>query len=226
MVLSGVLFVAPPALFADPAKATQIAGLGAVIDPSSDCKIEGNAQLLTIAIPGSDHALAAEQDRMNAPRILQEISGDFSAEVKVWGTYPTEISTVVPGRVPFQGAGLLLWVDSGTYIRLERAQIRIGEEHGVYPSWELRLAGKPLRMGTSGEGALSGTSATVRIIRTGNKVTGAVSEDGKEWTQLDPLIVKLPEKVQIGVVAGHNTMTPFEATFEKFTLTPAEKAKE
>lgn len=202
----------------------QIAGIGSITDPSGDCRFEGNSERLTIDIPGSDHALDTEQNRMNAPRVLQEVTGDFSAEVTVSGNYPENTVTIVPGRRPFQGAGLLLWVDSGTYIRLERAQVGINVDgslrHVFYPSWELRLEGKTLRWGNGADGILTSPKTTFRITRIGNRVSGAVSEDGATWRELDPLTVKLPEKVLIGVVAGHDTTTAFQATLEKFTVKP------
>lgn len=202
----------------------KISGVGTVMDPAGDCRVAGNAERLVIAIPGSDHALATEQNRMNAPRVLQEVSGDFSVEVTVSGTYPKNAGTVVPERLPFQGAGLLLWVDARTYIRLERAQVRAevegSSEYAFYPSWELRVEGKPLRMGGGSDPGLTASPTTLRLTRTGNKVTAAISDDGVTWRELDPLIVNLPEKVQIGVVAGHNTTAPFETTFEKYHFTP------
>ena len=204
-----------------------IPGLGTVTDPNSDCQITGDATRLTISIPGSDHALVTEQKRMTAPRILQEVSGDFTAQVKISANYPKDTATIVPGRLPFQGAGLLLWADSDTYIRFENAQLKFERggqtHHQIYQSWELRFAGKPLRMGGSMDKIVDSADMTLRITRKGNTVTGAVSEDGTTWHELDPLTVKLPENVHIGLVAGHNTTSPIEARFENFVLTPLAK---
>jgi uncharacterized protein (TIGR03067 family) len=205
-----------------------IPGLGTLTDPNGDCQMTGDVTRLTISIPGTDHALVTEQKRMTAPRILQEVSGDFTAQVRISANYPQNTTTIVPGRLPFQGAGLLLWADSDTYIRLENAQLKFereGETHHItYPSWELRFAGKPLRMGGTMDKMIDSADMTLRITRKGNTVTGAVSADGTEWHELDPVTVKLPETLQIGLVAGHNTTSPIEATFEKFVLTPLPKS--
>src|SRR5262249_47983033 len=48
-------------------------GWGGIIDPSADCKFAVQNDKLTIAVPGSDHALCIEQNRMNAPRVLRDI---------------------------------------------------------------------------------------------------------------------------------------------------------
>jgi hypothetical protein len=223
------LFLTPYFASAESAASTNIPGLGSVTDPVGDCKIEGDAKLLTIAIPAGDHALVIEQNRMTAPRVLQSVSGDFTAQVTVSGTYPDNATTIVPGRRAFQGAGLLLWVGPDTYIRLERGHLKIeGQgtvQHFDYPSWELRFAGKPLRMGSGNEGAFTSAEAYLRLTRTGNKVTASISDDGTTWRDLDPVTVKLPETVQIGLVAGHNTTGPIKAKFNNFKLTPVAESK-
>ena len=47
-----------------------LVGWGSAQDPDGDCKFSAQNDKLTIAIPGTDHALCIEQDRMNAPRVL------------------------------------------------------------------------------------------------------------------------------------------------------------
>ena len=63
-------------------------------------------------MPGTDHALCVEQNRMNAPRVLRPIEGDFIAQVRVAGDFPGASKSVVPTRQAFHGAGLLLWQDA------------------------------------------------------------------------------------------------------------------
>lgn len=222
-----LLFLAPLAESATPdaapgSAATKIPGLGAVVDPAGDCRISGNVERLTISVPGSDHSLDGSPNRMSAPRVLQEVKGDFTAEVTVSATYPEKAETIVPGRRAFQGAGLLLWVDERTYIRLERAHLPAY----TYPSWEMWLEGKQVRLGSARDGALATPATRLRLSRTGNQVSGEVSDDGKSWQKLDPFTVKLPEKVQIGVIVVHNTTSPFEATFERFIVSPVAKTGE
>lgn len=203
--------------------AKTVPGVGYVTDPAGDSKISGDATGLTIGIPAGDHTLDKERSNMTAPRVLQTVSGDFTAQVTIYGDYPQNASTEVGGRRPFQGAGLLLMASPETYIRLERAQVKLTQdqnvEHLSYPSWELRFEGKQLRWGNSGDGTFSAPATTLRLTRSGNKVTAAVSDNGTDFRELDPFMVKLPETVQIGVAASHNTTTPFEAEFEKYTLT-------
>ncbi len=203
-----------------------ISGIGAITNPSGDCQIAGSVTRLTMTIPAGEHLLDIELDKMTAPRVLQEVTGDFTAQVTVSGSYPLNTSTNLADHRPFQGAGLLLFVSPQSYIRLERAQVNFKEgdetKHASYASWELRLESKPLRMG--GAAGLTGKSTTLRLSRIGNSVHGAISEDGTTWQELDPFTLKLPEKVQIGIVGVQDTTSGFEATFENFTCKPIEKA--
>jgi regulation of enolase protein 1 (concanavalin A-like superfamily) len=201
-----------------------IEGIGSVTDPAGDSKINGDASGLTIVVAAGDHALATERKSMAAPRVLHEITGDFVAEVTVSGDFPQNASTKVPNRFPFQAAGLLLWVDSGTYVRFERAQANVTwedkQQHYVYPSWELRFAGKALRLASPVDGTLSTNITKLRLTRAGTKLTAALSEDGTTWREMDPINIPLPEKLQIGVSASHNTENQLEAEFENFKVTP------
>ena len=58
----------------------------------------------TITIPGKDHSLAVERGQMNAPRVLQEVEGDFIVQVKVSADFPKQTKSVVEGRRPFHSA--------------------------------------------------------------------------------------------------------------------------
>ena len=99
---------------------------------------------------------------------LLDSSGDFTAEVTVSGTYPENAETVVANRRPWQGAGLLLWVDSRTYVRLERAHLEVTQDGSTarvdYPSWEIRLEGKWLRAGSGRDGTLASPTMSASAV--------------------------------------------------------------
>src|SRR5436189_4997988 len=66
----------------------KIAGWGTAIDPDRDCKFFTSKDSLLISVPGSHpHDLAADIDLINAPRILQNVHGDFTIQVKVDGRF-------------------------------------------------------------------------------------------------------------------------------------------
>src|SRR5262249_15437390 len=91
-------------------KGVTLTGWGKAIDPDNDCEFQlGRQGKLTIKIPGKDHALSFERNQMNAPRVLQPVEGDFIVQTKLSGAYPAGAVSVVDGRRPFHGAGLVLW---------------------------------------------------------------------------------------------------------------------
>jgi RNA polymerase sigma factor (sigma-70 family) len=198
---------------------TTLGGWGDVIDPDGDCSFEIAREKLTIKLPGRDHALGVERDRMNAPRVLRDVEGDVIAQVKVSGEFPTGAKSVVEDRRPFHGAGLLLWQDAKTYVRLERAVLVADDQNHAYVSWELRKNGEFARAGHTGDHLLPVRDPVwLRLERRGGKVHGSVSTDGNRWTPLEPIQVDLAKTLRVGVVAGHNTGTGFAPTFEGFQV--------
>jgi hypothetical protein len=85
---------------------------GEVIDPDGDCDFAFDKGTLKVSIPGKDHALAMERGQINAPRVLQEVKGDFVAQVRVSGDFASGTTSLVGERRAFRGAGLVLWQDS------------------------------------------------------------------------------------------------------------------
>jgi regulation of enolase protein 1 (concanavalin A-like superfamily) len=199
-------------------KPTTLKGWGRIVDPDGECKFDLNQGKLTLKIPGKDHALAFERNQMNAPRILQEVEGDFIVQVKVSGNYPAGATSVVQGRRPFHGAGLVLWQDEKNYIRLEHAELVSDNQNIKYASWELRKDGQFARQGNTGDLPLTEQEYYLRLEKRDGKVFASVSKDGIAWSSLEPIDVELPNRVLVGVVAGHNTSSAFEVHFSEFRL--------
>ncbi len=102
-----------------------------------DCQFEANADGLALKIPGSLHVLSPEIKLFNAPHLLTDAGGDFTAMVKAVGRIsPGNVPLALPlppGEKPkdekqvprfpftFQGTGLLIWHDQGNYIQLQRS---------------------------------------------------------------------------------------------------------
>ena len=197
--------------------AVTLDGWGTAFDPDGDCKFAVQNDKLTIAVPGKDHALCIEQNRMNAPRILRDVQGDFIAQVKVSGKYPAGAESVVATRRPFHGAGLLLWVDEKTYVRLEKAQVVADGQTTEYANFELRKDGDFTRGGTTDVTPTEKTTY-LRLERRGKKVYGSASNDGIQWAALEPIDIELPKMVKVGIIAGHNTSSGFEPAFEEWKI--------
>lgn len=199
-------------------------GWGAITNSRRDCTLKADAGKLTITVPGTPHNLNKVISDLNAPRVLQEIEGDFTIQVKVSGDFnPSPVSTVAPRGKAYNGAGLLLWVDEDLFVRLER-NIWIngpGSADCHPPLFEVVVKGVPA--GTSPPPVPANffsTPATwLRLERTGDLVTPALSHNGIDWTTSGTATVKMPGKISVGVAAVNTSRKQFKAVFEELTLT-------
>src|SRR6185436_9732324 len=95
------------------------------VDPDGDCKVTESSGKLTITVPGTYHDLTHSdgRDQLNSPRVLQEVKGDFVAQVKV-NPFPLPAeNTSTSNGVCFVSSGLLIWLDDNNFIRMDRAAI-------------------------------------------------------------------------------------------------------
>jgi regulation of enolase protein 1 (concanavalin A-like superfamily) len=187
------------------------------IDPDGDCKFLRDKDGLTIEVPGMDHRLGIEVGRMNAPRLLRDVEGDFIVEVRVRGEFHPSVESAHE-QFAFVGAGLLLMNDENTYIRLERAANWRGDIVRAYANWELREEGRFVVRGNVNVKPLEDKDTFLRLERQGDKLLGSVSQDGKEWHALTPIEVKLLAKVKIGVAACTLQSKAFAPRFDCFQL--------
>jgi regulation of enolase protein 1 (concanavalin A-like superfamily) len=202
-----------------PADRPWVTGWDKSVDPDNDCKFIRDKDTLTIEAPGKDHDLAIERGLMNSPRLLRDVEGDFTAQVRVAGAFQPSNESTTSERLPFVGAGLLLMADEKTYVRLERAALVTGGETKTYANWELRQDGKWVLAGAERVLPLEDKATYLRLTRKGDNLSASVSHDGKEWKDLNPLEVKLPAKLKIGVAAGGTSMDVFTPSFDQFKLT-------
>jgi regulation of enolase protein 1 (concanavalin A-like superfamily) len=188
---------------------------GTWTDPDKDCKFKLTGGELKVSLPAADHLLGKMigQAKNNAPRVLREVEGDFTAVVRV--TIP------VPDRVPesswqYYAGGLVAWESDQGYavVRLGGGKVNTSPEailsvltRGREYVMALRDLGKPMGSGF------------VRIKRLGSRVRMAWSRDGKNWKDFEPEEVTWGQKVKVGVVAENNLGKPVEVTFDQFELT-------
>jgi regulation of enolase protein 1 (concanavalin A-like superfamily) len=198
-------------------KAT-LKGWGKAVDPDGDCTIEAGPDGLAITVPGKDHDLGAERGKMNAPRVLRPVDGDFIVQVRVTGKFE-------PGdpdsdqRAAFNGAGLLVMKDDKTYVRLERATYHRGGEPTVYTVFEVRKDGQLDRFAQPDDYPLDPVKETyLRLERRGDTVIGALTQDRDKWHYLAPREVDLGKQVQVGVAAVNTSKKEFAPRFDGLKL--------
>jgi len=190
-----------------------------IIDPDGDCEIVPGDDKLTITVPPTNHNLHPVRG-VNAPRVVQRVRGDFTAQVKVTSDFN-------PGRqatgmgTPFNGAGLLLWGNSQNFLRVERNAFRSGDTLSCYPPliehWrEGEYAGA--NDAVADADFFKGRSTWFKIARRGKQTTVFMSHDGKEWTEIKTFEAEFPEKLSVGVAAVNSSNAPFTVEFEEFEV--------
>jgi regulation of enolase protein 1 (concanavalin A-like superfamily) len=205
-------------------KASATHSWGKAIDPDGDCRFFVSGEALLISVPGLSypHDLAAEIGITNAPRVLQSVSGDFTVEVKIDGRFEPGEKTTMPGRVGYNGAGLLVMSDSKNVVCLARAAMNHpGKKPTAYTNFEMRTDGDLERIGDANDFALPKSgSVFLRLSRQGQRICGAVSTDGKRWKQLQPkeLPMSWSRKLQVGVVAISTSKEEFNPRFSRFKI--------
>ncbi len=204
---------APPITLAGKA----LASWGTIVDPYEDStfKLEGSS--LHVTLPAKHKDMSGKGDPIGGPRALRdvEVEGNFVLTVKVVGEFKPDGKSTNPKAVPYNGGGLLVWADSGNYVRLERATIMRGGKLSTYANFEEYEGG-----GRAGaySGALGTGTAYLKVERRGGRIMGSVSNDNVTWTQIRPVDVSWPAKVKVGVLVVNSNNAPLSVTFEDFKI--------
>src|SRR5262249_54354515 len=133
-------------------------------------------------VPGKPHDLSAEIDLVNAPRVLRDVEGDFTAQVTVHGPIRPKGASLVESRPPFNGAGLLVWQDRDNHLRLDRAAYLDANGRLVhYVNFELRKGGQIASQVGKWQFQLP---LHLMLERRGATIHASVGYDGKTWVRL------------------------------------------
>ena len=198
----------------------KLPGWGAATDPDKDCRFFLDKESLLISVPGArPHDLAADIGVVNAPRVLQEVHGDFTLQVRVEGRFSPGDESTKAGRTGYNGAALVALADNGNVVTLARAVLqRSGKEVQPYANFEIRVDGELQRIGVTGDHPLPKEGPVyLRLERRGTKFLGAVSADGVTWDILEPKEIPStwPKKLQAGVAAISTSKEEFNPRFSK-----------
>jgi regulation of enolase protein 1 (concanavalin A-like superfamily) len=190
---------------------------GALVDPDKDCRTAEKDGVLTITVPGTHHNLTHTPTgtRLNSPRVLKDVKGDFRAQVTVKAFPLPAPNTSVNGGFSFISAGLLVWQDDKQFVRLDRAA-EGGTQESPFAWVEVFEGGKSVKRQFR---AVPNKDTFLRITRAGNKLTFETSEDGKDWGEVMATDVKLAEGLKVGVLAINTTTREFGPHFEGLTIT-------
>lgn len=198
---------------------SRVEGWGELVDPSGASRVTTQDTTLVIDVPGGPYDLSVEIAEMAAPRLLQSVEGDFVAEVSVLTPLRPGKDSAIPGtRAAFNGAGLLLWIDGGNYVRLEAAALMdLDGGRQVYTLFELRTRGRLTDFGrTAGRGA--GPPIDLKIERSGWGLRAYYRRRGSDWKRAGQIRGKFPRRMQVGVAAVNTSRSPLHVELEGFRV--------
>jgi hypothetical protein len=162
--------------------------------------------VLRIRVPTGKNLIG---DNLTAPRYVKPIKGDFQIETQV----------VFLPKENYQGAGLLIYVDGGRFLRFERA---FGGNGGGGEGLRLdvRSGGEYKSLATPDEIPTTLGQVDLKIVRTGGKFTAYWREsEGAEWQKAGDYESDFPQTVFAGLVAS-NTARDVTAEFNYIRLAP------
>lgn len=199
----------------------RIAGWGEFIDVSGLCRVRLEGTRVMIETPAAYFDLWPEGKSTNAPRLVQDVSGDFTVRVKTVGSVMGEKGAEATGRdVAFNAATLLIWQDENNFVRLDRAGMHKAGQRYHQTYYHINQDGKRTVQLSQG---LPVQDSWLQLERRSSKITAGWSVDGKTWKTYPVQDAKLADKVKVGVAALNSSTKPFVATFEELTLASAGK---
>jgi tetratricopeptide (TPR) repeat protein len=236
----------PPAIAPSGERATT---WGVFVDMEGGSRLSEHGDRVEIGVPAGIHDLSAELGMVNAPRVLRPAEGDFAAEVTVsrapqpddrplhedatdlrgrgrlrgrqlGRAQPALRDPALPGRPPFNGAGLLLWQDARNYIRLEAAAYMARGVTVRFALFEHRRSGVPVHGIANTRTRLAAAPTRLRLERRGRTLLGFARQGSDDWIEVGRFEADLPSTVYVGVAAVNASQAPFTAEFEGFTVAP------
>ncbi|MSR60608.1 MAG: hypothetical protein EXS05_23700 [Planctomycetaceae bacterium] len=194
---------------------------GEFVDPDGDCQVvEIVPDKLAITIPAKFHDLNPTfAHQVNAPRVWQDIQGDFVARVVVLPFKNPESGTATFGEVSFAAAGLLVWGDEKNFLRLMQARMGESSNDGLSTHAEWFHQGE--QRGHRSDG-VTDTATHLEIERKGSGLILRISADGSRWQEVHRVTdLPLPKTVKVGIAAVNTVNREYRFELQALTIRSA-----
>jgi regulation of enolase protein 1 (concanavalin A-like superfamily) len=201
---------------------TKADGWGEWVDPGGDATLRRVSDArVTLEVPAGTYDLWPEGKKVNAPRLMQPVAGDFTIQVKAIGSVLPDKGTETPGRdIAFRAASLVIWQDENNFVRFDRAAMLKKGTPFSMTYYHINQAGK--RTTHLNKAVRHDVDVWLRLQRKGDTIIAGFSEDGTKWTDYPPQTAKLADKLHAGVAVLNASNAPAIATFEALELRSAE----
>jgi hypothetical protein len=189
------------------------------IDPDGDCAVAQEKDRVTITVPGTHHNLnpLPQFHNLSAPRLLQDIEGDFTLQARVAPFPRPEAHTSSNGLNSFVGAGLVVWQDGKNFIRFVRGAN--GETGRLVVTLERFQEGRLLQERSID---VPDQLTDLRVERHKSSFHFLIHSDipKEQWTEMATWSeIEWPAKLKVGLLAVNSTTKVFAAQLQQFRLT-------
>ena len=198
--------------FSDEFNAVTLDPRWTIVDPDGGSIFDltanpGWLRITTTSPPGRD---LIGTIKVNAPRILQPIYGDFVVETKILSIMDEND----------EGAGILVWKNSSNYLRLDRMSRTIGHsvEQQVFFCGTIN-GSFPIPNETQISLPSNINPTYLRIVKSGHVFSGYYSSDGVTWNHVAGVSFYADDPIYIGlaIINEYHSGT-FSADFDYFRI--------
>jgi hypothetical protein len=223
MFVLGASFAVAQEGSADPTSTS--GSIGVFENPAGECQFKLPGKL---TVPRLHHDLnPARWPDVNAPRILKDVVGDFVVQIKIHPfTFENESTQedVITGQYSFVAAGLLVWKNPKTFVRLMRA--RMGTTSGCSTFSDFEHFWNGGYRGGDRKSHKNDSATFLRVTRQGDQLALDSSVDGKVWVTIAEQELFLDKKLKVGFGAVNFGVTEaVDIRFEDFEVTTSVSAK-
>ena len=194
---------------------------GHLVDPSGRSEVERDGDRLTIRMPDNasldlnPHASA----NLNAPRVLQAVTGDFRVQVKaLLLPRPSADASATGDGKTYLWSGLVFWADERDFLRFGNTRYSVVQGGNPYTGSEFFRNGE-----TSAGNVYTADDGPMyfRAERRGNQLFLKNSGDGQFWHNYSTIdLTGLPAEIRVGVGVVNTGTKGFPARFEEWSLRP------
>lgn len=174
--------------------AEEIPGWGTVVDPVGNCPVDITQTGIDLEVPAGIHDMNPRLRQTNAPRIWQEVTGDFLFEAQMLDFPRPQAKTGANGHQSYIASGLLVWQDDGNLLRWTRSAS--GEANQIYLSCE-QYENNAIAGG--GNFPLEDKPVFLRVERRGDRIRMWATYDTNGWKKLLDRQCNYQETLHVGV---------------------------
>ena len=190
---------------------------GSFIDPAGLSEAREIENGVEIVVPPGFYDLSVERGITTAPRLLRRVEGDFVVEVEV-GKVSSAVGLLhAPEQQGYHGAGLLLWQNEESYVRLESATYG-GSSGPRYALFERRAGGLLVGGLDPALFRIDDEPTSFRLERRGSELRAFARQGDGEWREVGHKDADLPTVALVGVAAVNTAGSELAVTFRQFRL--------